>query len=241
MAIQVKERTVTALPATRFKSAKPFGLSYAELISAVVVTMFCVLTLIYYMTTVSPLRSEVGGLQKQLDDLKKVEADMIAKSQAKPETQIDLGKAALSSLEDFKSSRLKPISVGRIALINDINALAKKHAVQLSSGLDMNMDRGEVQTEEDRRGGKAKKPDKLVAVFPNLRLRFTVAGEYAKLRGFINELESNKQFITIDSLNLIAIRDNQGGEGRGRRRVATLSGIGLSIEMTAYFYPQNGK
>lgn len=240
MAIQVKERTVTALPASRFKSAKPFGLGYAELIAAVVVTMFCVMTLIYYMTTVSPLRSEVGGLQKQLDDLKKIEADMTAKSQVKPETQIDLGRAALSSLEDFKSSRLKPLSVGRIALINDINALAKKHAVQLSSGIDMNMDRAELQS-EDGRGGKAKTPGKLVGVFPNLKLRFTVAGEYAKLRGFINELESNKQFITIDSLNLIAIRDNQGGEGRSRRRVATLSGIGLSIEMTAYFYPQNGK
>lgn len=241
MAIQVKERTVSAKPTPRRQSARPFGLSYAELIALVVVTLFGVSTLIYYLTTISPLRSDLSGLKTQLDGLKKTEADMIARSKQKPEQQIDMGKAALASLEDFKSSRLKPLTVGRIALINDINALAKKHNVQLSSGIDMNLDRGESQTETDQKGGKVKRSEKLLSVFPNLKLRFTVAGDYGKLRAFISELETNKQFTTIDSLSLIAIRDTQGGEGRNRRRAATLSGIGLSIEMTAFFYPQYEK
>jgi hypothetical protein len=241
MAIQVRERTVTTQPAALKRSAKPFGLSYAELIAAILVTIFCVSTMVYYMTTVRTLQSDLNGLQNQLEGLKKTDIEMLAKSQQKPEQPVDLGKAALASLEDFKSSSLKSLSVGRIALINDINALAKKHAVQLTSGIDMNMDRADVQTDPDKKGSKVQKADKLLSVFPNLKMRFTVAGEYPKLRSFISELETNKQFITIDSLSLIAIRDTQGGEGRNRRRVATISGIGLSVEMTAYFYPQNGK
>jgi hypothetical protein len=241
MAIQVKERTVTTKSAPRQRFNRPFGLGYAELIALVAVTLFCVSTLIYYLTSISPLRSDLSGLKTQLDGLKKTEDDLIARSKQKPEQQVDMGKAALASLEDFKSSRLKPLTIGRIALINDINALAKKHNVQLSSGIDMNMDRGEPQADTDQKGAKVKRTDKLLSVFPNLRLRFTVAGDYGKLRAFISELETNKQFITIDSLSLLAIRDTQGGEGRGRRRAATLSGIGLSIEMTAFFYPQYGK
>jgi len=37
---------------------------------------------------------------------------------------------------------LRPLASGRIALINEINALAKKHNVQLTSGIDMPVEKG---------------------------------------------------------------------------------------------------
>ena len=74
MFTQVKAPTVKA---QKFSSAasKPFGLSYPELISAMVVLLFLVFVLMYYFTTLGPLQSEVNSLQKQLDGLKKTEAD----------------------------------------------------------------------------------------------------------------------------------------------------------------------
>jgi hypothetical protein len=233
MITQVKEPVLKAqrLSAT---SSKPFGLSYPELISAAVVLLFMVFVATYYFTTLGPAQSEVNGLEKQLDGLKKTEAELIAASQKPVEQPVDMGKAALESLEEFKSSRLKALTAGRIALINDINALAKKHSVQLTSGINMNLDNPDEKIEDDKTGGGKKRSTQLLGAFPNLKTRFTVAGDYAKLRAFISDLESNKQFMTVDSLNLTAIRE---GSERSRRRNAP-SGIGLSIELTAFFYPQ---
>lgn len=234
MVTHVKEQTVKAQKLA-FTSSKPFGLSYPELISAAVVLVFTIFVLTYYFTTLGPLQSEVNSLQKQLDLLKKTETEMLANSQKPVEQQSDPGKAALESLEAFKSSRLKPLRVGRITLINEINALSKKHGVQLTSGIEMNLDAAEAKIEEDKKGNETKKVGSLLSVFPNLKARFTVAGDYAKLRAFISELESNQQFLTIDELNLEAIRESSGERSRKRN---VITGIGLSIELTAFFYPQ---
>lgn len=234
MVTQVKEQSVNARRLS-VTSSKPFGLSYPELISAAVVLIFFIFVMTYYFTTLGPAQSEVSSLQRQLETLKQTEIEMTAKANKTVEVQTDLGKAALESLEGFKSSRLKAMTVGRIALINDINALARKHSVQLTSGIAMALDTADDIVESDGKGGEKKKGTNLLSVFPNLKARFTVAGEYAKLRSFVSELETNKQFLTIDSLGLAAIKQ---GEGERTRRRAGASGIGLSIELTAFFYPQ---
>ncbi|MBI3651370.1 MAG: hypothetical protein HY231_10160 [Acidobacteria bacterium] len=239
MAIQVKERAVAAHATPRKKAARLLGMSVAELIAATVVVLFCIFAFAYFMTAISPLRSELSLQQKQLDTLKQTEKELLTASRKPPEAPVDAGKEALASLETFKSSRLRPLSVGRIALINDLNALAKKHSVQLTTGIDMSMDRAEAQLAGDKKGTKVvKKDSNLQSVFPNLKIRFTVAGDYAKLRGFISDLEANKQFITIEALNIQTIRESEGGGRKGRQ--AVVSGISLAIELTAYFYPQNG-
>jgi hypothetical protein len=234
MVTNVKAQTVKAQSSSS-RIAKPFGLSYPELISAAVVLLFSIFVLTYYFTTLGPLQSEVNNLQKQLDLLSKTEKDLAADIKKPVEQQSDQGRAALESLEEFKSSRLKPLRVGRITLINEINALSKKHGVQLTSGIEMNLDTAEAKVADDKKSKESKSVDTLLNVFPNLKARFTVAGDYAKLRAFISELESNKQFLTIDELNLQAIRESSGERSRRQNRI---SGIGLSIDLTAFFYPQ---
>ena len=82
---------------------------------------------------------------------------------------------------------------------------------------------------------KRKKADDLLNAFPSVGFRFTVFGQYANVRNFINELEREKQFVVIDSVNLTnqeartSSRRARGGEGA--------SGIMLTIEMSAYFQP----
>ena len=77
--------------------------------------------------------------------------------------------------------------------------------------------------------------DDVLNAFPSVNFRFTVFGQYSNLRTFINELEREKQFILINSVNLTnqeaktASRRGKGTEGAG--------GIMLTIEMAAYFQP----
>jgi hypothetical protein len=73
-------------------------------------------------------------------------------------------------------------------------------------------------------------------------VRTTVFGPYKSLRGFLAELERNKQFLVIDSVGLV----NQEikattGRGRGQAAESGVSGIALTLEVWAYFRPaENG-
>lgn len=127
--------------------------------------------------------------------------------------------------------------MGRIALIDAINSLAKKNSVRLMSGIAMNANRVTAQSNEDKRSGKKRDTDSLTNIFPSIKINFTVAGEYKNLRNFINDVEANKQFVTINSVSLTSIKERESGGGRsgGRRSAPVASGISLAIDMTAYF------
>ena len=146
-------------------------------------------------------------------------------------------RAALDSLQAFKSEHLRPLASGRIALINQINALAKKNSVTLTSGIDMPLEKAAEVADED--SNKRKKSEDLYNVFPHMNMHFTVFGQYANVRSFINELEHNKQFLVIKSVNIASQEEKTGEDGGGRRggRGGSISGLTLTVEAAAYFQP----
>jgi hypothetical protein len=147
-------------------------------------------------------------------------------------------KAALDSLQAFKSEHLRPLASGRIALINQINALAKKNAVTLTSGIDMPLEQAAEAADQD--SSKRKKTEDLYNVFPHMNLHFTVFGQYGNVRALINELEHNKQFLVIKSINISSQEeraDEGGGGRRGGRGGGGVSGLTLTVEAAAYFQP----
>jgi hypothetical protein len=211
---------------------KPFGLSAFEIIAALVTLAFFSAAMFYYLTTLGPEQNRLQNIESKLDAL---EADIIkvrAERDAPPPQ--NTSQEALDSLEAFKLKFLKPTSEGEIALYRDINALAAKHRAQLTSGIDMKRETG--KQAGDQKKSKSKK-DPLSEVYPQTVIRFTVEGQYAGLRTFLNELESNKQFIVINTVSLTEVEQSEGGERRGRSRSAASSGVSLSVEMTAYFKP----
>lgn len=236
MVTQVKERNVKVAVSKRNAVRLPFGLKAHELVAAVAVLIFFVLTTIFYFWTLKPKEEELASLERQLETLKKTEAEAILRIKQKDAPPVeDKGKEALNSLDYFKGTHLKPISQGRIALINDINAMAKKNGVTLMSGIDMVLDRAAV-SEDGKDESKRKSRESFLRVFPNLSMRFTVSGDYQSLRKFISDLEANKQFKTIESINLNTIKETEGTRTNRRTRVA---GIALTIDMTAFFYPES--
>jgi hypothetical protein len=149
----------------------------------------------------------------------------------------DQAKETIDSLETFKGSHLRPFSSGRIDLIKEINALAKKNSVTLTSGIDMggaaaisDSDKTADKTTSQQRN----KADEIFNAFPNVSFHFTVFGQYPNLRTFINQLEHEKHFLVVKSINL----SNQEARASSRRaRSEPTSGILLTIEMSAYFQP----
>jgi len=217
----------------------PFGLSLGEAVAFLIAAAFLVIVVAQYFSSLKPEQNRLRALEAELDaQQRSIIANAKAPGTAEPNF-VDEAKIALESLETFRGSQLKPFSSGRITLIREINALAKKNNVTLTSGIDMGADLGESENASDKAAEnkvtKRKKTDDLLSAFPSVGFRFTVFGQYTNVRTFINELERAKQFVVVNSVNLTnqeartSSRRARGGEGA--------SGIMLTIEMSAYFQP----
>jgi hypothetical protein len=237
---QVRERTARSEVRPVGVTKIPFGLNIGEAIAVLLAFAALVLVVAQYFSSLKPEQDRLRAVEAELDTQQK---SIIANAKPSGESDVnveDQAKLALESLETFKGSHLKSFSSGRIALIKEINALAKKNNVTLTSGIDMGADLGEAgadgeQKEESKTTTRRKKADDLLNAFPSVGFRFTVFGQYSNIRTLISELEREKQFVVINSVNLTnqeartASRRSRGGEGS--------SGIMLTIEMSAYFQP----
>jgi hypothetical protein len=237
---QVRERVPRSEVRQVGVAKLPFGLNLGEAIAVVLAAAVLVWAVAQYFSSLKPEQDRLRAIQAELDAQQR---SIIANAPggAAPLVTEDQAAKALESLETFKGRHLKPFSSGRIDLIKEINALAKKNSVTLTSGIDMGATGGEAdaegnQTSENKSASKHKKADELLNVFPSVSFRFTVFGQYSNVKTFINEVEREKQFVVINSVNFTnqeaktAGRRSRGGEGGA-------TGIMLTIEMSAYFQP----
>lgn len=240
MSTQVRERLARSEVRPAVATRIPLGLSVGEAIAILLAVVVLVFAIAQYFSSLSPEQDRLRAIEAELEAQQRsiiANAKPPGTEEASPEDQ---AKVALETLESFTGLHLRPFTSGRITLIKGINALAKKNNVTLTSGIDMGASRAAADAETDQAsetGGttRRKKADDLLNAFPSVEFRFTVFGQYANVRTFINDVEREKQFVVINSLNLTnqeartASRRSRGGEGS--------SGIMLTIEMSAYFQP----
>lgn len=240
MSTQVRERVPRSEVRPVGVRKIPFGLNLGEAIAVLLAAAVLVWAVAQYFSSLKPEQDRLRAIEAELDAQQRSIIANAKPDGAEQPSAEDQAKIALESLETFKGSHLKSFSSGRIALIKEINALAKKNNVTLTSGIDMGANLGEPdaegdQTSEGKSTTRRKKTDELLNAYPSVVFRFTVFGQYSNVRTFINELEREKQFVVISSVNLTnqeartASRRSRGGEGA--------SGIMLTIEMSAYFQP----
>lgn len=238
MSTQVRDRIVRSEARAARPARIPFGLSAPEVIAAFVGIALLVCVVFYYFNSVKPQQDRLRALEAEFALQQKSILDNAMPSGPEQATPSDMAKDAVESLETFKNGHLKPFSTGRIDLIKQINALAKKDTVTLTSGIDMGASIGETGAaggKSDKKGPTIrKKADEILTAFPSVSFRFTVFGQYPQVRTFINDLEREKQFLVLDSITLT----NQEARTSSRRgRGEGVTGIMLTIEMVAYFQP----
>jgi hypothetical protein len=237
--IQVRERIsrVDDMRSPRVRTL-PLGLSWVEILALTFALIVVAVAVTRYWTALRPEQARLRQLEQQLADQQR---DLVLSTPGVPSTTSpsDIAQQALDSLEQFKTNHLKRLQSGEIELLNEVNALAKKSSVQLMSGIDTTRRiPGPVEEEAaagQKKASKQRKPEEILGVFPALAARFSVSGEYTNLRSFISALESSKQFLLVNTVNIT----NQEGKTTGRgRRVEAAGGLMLSIEVTAYFRPE---
>ncbi|HUK90748.1 MAG TPA: hypothetical protein VLZ81_10140 [Blastocatellia bacterium] len=249
MAAQVKTRLAAPRPRSR-SGTFSIGLTKVELIAGVVTVAVLIATVAYYVISLRPVHARVAEARARRSAQEKILTDLSPRqgSTESPKTQIKLAKA---SLDDFKDQWLKPMTGGRITVINQLNELVAADKVHLTSGIEMHIAKKGARSEsssaasdssnsdDDAKSGSASRSKKsdVLDVYPKVQFRFSVVGRYEDVRKFLKDLQTTKEFLVIDSMVLADVEAKGSRGSRGANFGAGAVGIGLSATVTAYFRP----
>lgn len=215
------------------------ALGPAELIALLGSGLILVLVIVSYLYFLVPARSRIETLKLERTRLK----SQLQTSQAlvlQGQTTEATVQGITQSLDDFESKRLVSADAGRMSLYDTLNQLIRKNGLRNTSG--------PTYTPLDPAGQKAGSSGsksasaKWQSIYPGIAISVTVEGQYQSLRRFIRDLEMDKQFIIINSVELeSATETNAPAAVEGGAASATRGSlVSLRLEMATYFQLSSG-
>jgi len=173
------------------------------------------------------LESERAGLQNQL----RTSEDARNKGKSTGARVQDITQ----SLDDFESKKLAGANSGRMSLYDSLNLLIRKNGLRNTSG--------PTYTPLEAAGSKAdanttrSANTKWQSIYPGIAISVTVEGQYSNLRRFIQDIEMDRQFVIINSVELErSTETNSSPSIEGAVTSAPrATPVSLRLEMATYF------
>jgi Tfp pilus assembly protein PilO len=206
----------------------------AEIIAlagSLLVLLLVVVSYLYFLVPANfrlvALQSERSRLQTQL----RTSEDLVHRGET---TEAAVQKIT-QSLDDFEGQQLLGADRGRMGLYDSLNELIRKNGVRNSSG--------PTYTPLEAAGSKAgatgtrSANTKWQSIYPGIAISVTVEGQYQNLRHFIRDLETNKQFVIINSVELERSTETNSLPSAEGEPVSAPRGalVSLRLEMSTYF------
>ncbi|CAN5372669.1 hypothetical protein BH10ACI1_BH10ACI1_18700 [soil metagenome] len=196
-----KESIIDVVPKNRPRKVYGGMWGSAE-IATVGMAMLAILTVILlFIFFVMPRQKELEDNRAKRD---KLEQDLLtAKGRYGNITSTETRVAELlNSVNDFETRFLKPDSIGKSAIYQQINGLISAYGLTNTTGpdyapLEINQ-RSNNGQQAEKESGRAR----FQSLFPGDYVTMTVEGSYQNLRRFIRELETSNQFIVISTIEL---------------------------------------
>ncbi|MGI8835419.1 MAG: GspMb/PilO family protein [Pyrinomonadaceae bacterium] len=214
------------------RSRQSFVFGPAEIIGLAGSLLILVLVVVAYLYFLVPARSrratvelERARLQSQL----RTSQEVLVRGQSTDATVHNITQ----SLEAFESNGLTEANRGRMGLYDSLNSLIRKNGLRNTSG--------PTYTPLEPMGSKASTGSKAAntkwqSIYPGIAISVTVEGPYQNLRRFVRDIETSKQFVIINTVELeratessIAAPSETGTSG------SNSSVVSLRLEMTTYF------
>ena len=201
--------------ATRRRGA--LGLpEFAALAAAALLLLTAILA---YLFLLVPARSHRSAMETESGDLQK-----LLQSQ---QTNIGVGQdteqrvsSILSSLESFEVDHLGQASSGTKTVVEELNRLILKNNLRISGGINFRQLQEAVPGAEGRTP-RARRPSSSgdetgqrieQSIFPGIGVTLTVEGVYPSLRRFIRDIEADRQFVVINTVELEGVTDSNAAE-----------------------------
>jgi len=207
-----------------------FGL--AEIIGLAGSLLILVLVVVAYLYFFVPARSrratlelERARLQSQLRNSQ----DVLIRGQSTDATVHNITQ----SLEAFETTRLVEANRGRMSLYDSLNNLIRKNGLRNTSG--------PTYTALEPIGSKMSAGSRAAntkwqSIYPGVSISVTVEGPYQNLRRFVRDIETTKQFVIINTVELErATESNIAATSESGVAGAHSSLVSLRLEMTTYF------
>ena len=205
---------VTGFGSTR--RSKMFGV--AEIAALSVSCFVLLLVLFSYLYFLLPARSR---LQTAKADKVQLQANLQkSKSIVSRDQDVQQTRDRLAdSLQQFETVGLVDATRGRMDLYEDLNRLIVKNALRNTSGPNYTA----LEPSGSKTPGKTTNT-KWQSVYPGIAVDVTVEGSYQNIRRFISGLETSKQFVIINKVELQRAMQNNsaadapaGGQTVGRK------------------------
>lgn len=145
-----------------------------------------------------------------------------------------------ASLESFESGHLVARGTGRMALYAELNQLIRRNGLRNTAGPSYSVlaslgtkGRQQSANNTDRQGNA-----KWQSVFPGIGVSVTVEGAYQNLRHFLRAIETSRQFLIINAVELESATESTAlpaGAGPGPRTSQRGAIVSLRLDMATYF------
>lgn len=227
-----RERIRTRL--TRIHKARRRGvLGIAEIAGLCAAGLLLLAVLVGYFYFSVPAQSRLASLMLERDRLQK----QLRISQDDFDRDLDT-KATVqkitTSLQDFETVRLAARGGGRMLLYEELNQLMKKNGLRNTSGPTYTAlePLGSRSAEQAAAVAANSAVTKWQSVYPGIAVNVTVEGQYQSIRHFVRDIESSKEFIVINAVELERATESNVQPGTEKSGSGLVS---LRLDLAIYF------
>jgi Tfp pilus assembly protein PilO len=206
----------------------------AEIIGLAGSLLILLLVVVSYLYFLVPAKSRLEALQSERARLQ----TQLRTSEAvvrEGETTEAAARKITQSLDDFESQQLLGADRGRMALYDSLNSIIRKNGLRNTSGPTYTPLEA-AGSKSDISGARSANA-KWQSLYPGVAISVTVEGQYQNLRRFVRDLETNKQFIIINSVELERSTETNSlpSVEDGPTSAPRAALVSLRLEMATYF------
>ena len=210
-------------------------LGVAEIAGLAGAALMLVLAFISYFYFLAPAHSRLESLQRDRDRLQAQLRVAQEGYQHNADTK-SMVETINTSLQTFENDHLVGRGNGRMALYAELNQLIRRNGLRNTAGPSYSvlapLGTKSQSANTDRQGNA-----KWQSVFPGIGVSMTVEGAYQNLRHFLREIETSRQFLIINAVELESATESNSlpaGEG-ATPQAGHRSPVSLRLDMATYF------
>jgi Tfp pilus assembly protein PilO len=195
-----------------FRGARRRGpLGLPEVLALAAAASLLLLTVFAYLFLLVPQRSRLQSLEVERGDLQHVIQSTEHVVGGQKDSQQRAGEI-LASLNSFEVEHLGQASSAN-GIIDELNRLILKNNLRISGGISYTQLQeaapGAQPGQTQRRAGTDETQARVVqSIFPGIGVTLTVEGTYANLRRFIRDIEADRQFVVVNTVELEGVSDS---------------------------------
>ncbi len=222
------------------------ALGLPEVAALAAAALLLLTAILSYLFLLVPQRMRAQTLEADRADLERLLASThktIGDSRNTQESQAEI----LGSLQNFEIEHLGEGSgVGLRNIVGELNRLILKNKLRISGGIqyvqlqEVVPDAEKQQTRREEGGARV-----VQSTFPGIGVTLTVEGTYANLRRFVRDVEADRHFVVINTVELEGVTDTSSPavmtpNPNDPNAVAAPSStrgtlVSLRLDMAAYF------